>query len=370
MAYNGRIGILFFKAGELEKMKKALLSLLVFPAMVNGVEAMDNSMDNYEDLYGNGDLYGNQYGASLNDSGISLDEIENRTDIDLKDYFPDEELTNSNRFDLEKSALLPGSNFDQETKISNKDKLNLAKSANLSELYFEHWHRNYEQNNIIDKLDLDEDEYSESIENIKQLGLSAISHSINGVDAELSVDELVEPFRDILITTGKGEKEDVIDYLDRLSISNYNYVVLENLLYMIAEKKEQSNTQELLDLIQVKIMQRTEQAVTATADSIMQKLASSIEDVKQYVKAGAVDMFIKQFLDNTDYKINQQNALFYKIDDIQIQQPYKLDASLAIKMLEERKDSIGDDNYSDPDECSHIAEENDEDFENSFKLFE
>lgn len=264
----------FLRAGELVKMKKALLSLLVFPALVNGVVAMEN-----------------------------------------------ERLAKT------------------DNNIADRGQFNLSNSANLSELYSQRWDRNYEQHDILNNLNLDADKYSESIENIKQLGLSAISHSINGVDTELSVDELVEPFRDILITTGKGEKEDVIDYLDRLSISNYNYVVLENLLYMIAEKKGQSNTQELLDLIQVKIIQRTEQAATATADSIMQKLAKSIEDVEAYVNAGAVDTFITQFLDNTEYKINKQNALFYNIDDIQIQKPYKLDESLANKMLEEKRNA-------------------------------
>ena len=291
----------FLRAGELVKMKKALLSLLVFPAMVNGVVAME-------------------------DEGLA------KTD----------------------------------NNIADRGQFDLSNSANLEKLYFQHWKRNYDHNNIIENLGLDEEEYSESIENIKQLGLSAISHSINGVETELSVDELVEPFRDILITTGQGEKEDVIDYLDRLSISNYNYVVLENLLYMIAEKEVQSNTQELLDLIQVKIIQRTEQAATATADSIMQKLAKSIEDVEAYVNAGAVDMFITQFLDNTEYKINKQNALFYNIDDIQIQKPYKLDESLAIKMLEEKRNAQRNNDVIEFELEEKETEGNDT---NSFRLF-
>ena len=282
-------------------MKKALLSLLVFPAMVNGVVAME-----------------------------------------------DERLAKT------------------DNSIADRGQLDLSNNANLEKLYFQHWKRNYDQNNIIENLGLDADEYSESIENIKRMGLSAISHSINGVETELSVDELVEPFRDILITTGQGEKEDVIDYLDRLSISNYNYVVLENLLYMIAEKKGQSNTQELLDLIQVKIIQRTEQAATATADSIMQKLAKSIEDVEAYVNAGAVDTFITQFLDNTEYKINKQNALFYNIDDIQIQKPYKLDESLAIKMLEEKRNAQRNNDVIEFELEEKETEGNDT---NSFRLF-
>lgn len=182
------------------------------------------------------------------------------------------------------------------TEVTNNG--NEKGKANLYELYENAWEQHYEQHNIIKTLDLNEDEYAESIKNIESLGLSSIENYIKKQMLN------IHPFymdgkEDLLIVTNMSENESIIEYLMRQEVEHFNYILLENLMPWLLLAESQCSTNDLLEFLVTKIEKRLEKVKnTNVFEEIMAKVKKSVNDVKAYVDAGALDEFMVSWVDS------------------------------------------------------------------------
>jgi len=205
------------------------------------------------------------------------------------------------------------------------DQANGMSHIDLNDAFHKAWNDGDIENSIATKLGLDKDKYAESFKNIQQIEHSIVMDRTKK-EKKLNIDEFTEiefekqgesvydPAQNrfvhnelftsnILITTGKGAEEEIQDYLLRLSVSNYNYVILENLLYMIADNQART-TGELLDIVYYRLLQRagnlTLHGNDSGFDEVHAKINKSLKDVEAYVEAGGLVQFTQSIAKMAD----------------------------------------------------------------------
>ena len=184
-------------------------------------------------------------------------------------------------------------------------------NRNVDKYYDRKWKVHYEGHDIIKNLKLDKNKFAESIENIRKLGHSSVQNYFFDKKArDIHTLKLEYSRDDELITTNRGKNEDITEYLKRLDVSNFNYVILENLMQMLlVTKANNDDVDELFSLVVLKLGQRAQDIEEQSSfDSVMDKVHKSVEDVKAYVKAGALDEFMRSFISIKDDLANFANG--------------------------------------------------------------
>ena len=171
----------------------------------------------------------------------------------------------------------------------------------------------YAKHNIIEKLGLDKKMFAESIENIRNLGQASVKNYINKKAAGIHIFDKRDVYvpgnpknraieqaldginNDLLITTGRGQDEDIVDYFNRLDVSNFNYVILENLMQMILLDNGKNTTKDLLDNLVLKMNQRACLNESLVMGDVLEQIHKSRLDVEKYISAGALDEFLNSF---------------------------------------------------------------------------
>lgn len=183
---------------------------------------------------------------------------------------------------------------------------NSKDDKNLFNIYNDKWNSHYEQHNIIDILDLNKDEYAESIENIRKIGLSSVQIYVNN---EMHNTYVWRPNPEdkpvTMIATNMCKGENLLDYLMRQEVENLNYILLENLMMWLPIGGTEYTTDELLNWLVNQIEKKLASIQKGEIfEKIMTKLHESAEDVKTYVEAGMLDEFMISF---TDYQEDEAN---------------------------------------------------------------
>ena len=219
------------------------------------------------------------------------------------------------------------------------------------EAYNNRFNSHYEKHNIIEKLGLDKNEFAESIENIRNLGQASVKNYINKKAAGIHIFDKRDVYvpgnpnnhaieqaldginNDLLITTGRGQDEDIVDYFNRLDVSNFNYVILENLMQMILSDTGKNTTEDLLETLVLKLNQRACLNERLVMGDVLERIHKSRLDVEKYISAGALDEFLNSF------KNENSPAPTYMSGIIEIRKPadktYLDKHNLANKMLNE-----------------------------------
>ena len=217
--------------------------------------------------------------------------------------------------------------------------------------YNNRFNAHYEKHNIIEKLGLDKEMFAESIENIRKLGQASVKNYINKKAAGIHIFDKRDVYvpgnpknraieqaldginNDLLITTGRGQDEDIVDYFNRLDVSNFNYVILENLMQMILLDNGKNTTKDLLDNLVLKMNQRACLNERLVMGDVLERIHKSRLDVEKYISAGALDEFLNSF------KNEGTPAPSYAMGSIEVREPaektYLDENNLANKMLEE-----------------------------------
>lgn len=215
--------------------------------------------------------------------------------------------------------------FDLMSVATNKD--NKKDNANLQNIYNDKWKSHYSQHDIIKILNLNRDKYAESIENIRNIGLSSVQNYVNYAKKTMRhlylLDENSGDMMDALIVTNIGEAEDISGYLMRQEVKNLNYILLENLMMRLCVAGTTYDMDELLN----RLVNQIEEKLASINDGaiferIMTKVRKSKNDVKTYVAAGALDEFMKSL----DYQ--EDNC--QEDEDAELQNLFKQDIQNAI----------------------------------------
>ena len=179
------------------------------------------------------------------------------------------------------------------------------------------WAKHYKQHDIIKNLNLNKDKYAESIKNIQNIMFTSLENDqkLMSGSKEIKLSEEMKYAhmigtrdKDILIVTNMSKYESIVAYLMRQEVENFNYILLENLMFFYLIGKAESTIDELLDWLVTKIENRLARLQDkAIIQKIITKVNKSAKDVKTYVEAGALNEFMISFTKKYLYNGNEDN---------------------------------------------------------------
>ena len=111
------------------------------------------------------------------------------------------------------------------------------------------WAKHYKQHDIIKNLNLNKDKYAESIKNIQNIMFTSLENDqkLMSGSKEIKLSEEMKYAhmigtrdKDILIVTNMSKYESIVAYLMRQEVENFNYILLENLMFFYLIGKAES----------------------------------------------------------------------------------------------------------------------------------